>query len=443
MKTILKRLCFILLFSSGLTLILASFVAPYNDNKGIWRVDTDFVFISYASDTEERSPDKVCNGETFTMRSEYFDEFPFLRESTLKITGETWIAFIKNITGQSFEDQKLICYEYQGEIYLVQAEFSLFKSSFSEKTTVYVTNTLMNKYRFVQASPELSDINKQEFPSIMKALVRRDKNLGLPGTFFNNLWKYEPAQVPLEEWRLFIHEYGIREIDGIAWFKYHSTPYRGEIRNTSAKEIIHIKNMNNILFYISLLCLISGLCLTRGLYVRKQGIMTTPPRIAMILDSIIIIIMILAMYLTIDYLLVKFLGVASVVVGSDEKFQFMSIFFVIFSLPVMSIYISSRAGQSIIIDSTGVIADGLFFKRTISWDDLSDVSLNEQQILRVREEFITPRKLQTALELTGTGDTRISINEPVRSIKTKIINELLNHAPDKWKDTIREKGSEW
>ncbi|OGL49569.1 MAG: hypothetical protein A2161_03835 [Candidatus Schekmanbacteria bacterium RBG_13_48_7] len=443
MKTILKRIGFLLLFSSGLALILAPFVGPFNDYKKVWRVDTDFVFISYASNPEEQSPDTVCNGVTFMLGSEYYDEFSFLREPTSKITRETWRSFIEAISGQSYKDQTLVCYEHDGEIYLVQADFLLFHSSLSDKNTISVTNILMNKYRFIQALPEISYTKMREFPSIVKALELRDENIELPGTFSFNLWKYKPSGVPLDEWRLFIQNPSIQKTDGTAYFKYNGIPYRGEILNTSTNEIVHVQNMNVILFYISLVCLVSSLFLTRGLYVRKKGIMTTPPGTAMILDAIIIAMMTLAMYMTIDYLLVKLLDVVSVVGGSDEKFQLMSIFFVIIGLPGMSFYISLRAGQSIRIDSTGILADELFSECSISWDTLKDVCLCEQQILRVREKLTTLRTLQIVLKLTGTGGTMISINEPVPSIKKKIINELLKHAPENWKNVIREKGSEW
>ena len=161
----------------------------------------------------------------------------------------------------------------------------------------------------------------------------------------------------------------------------------------------------------------------------------------MIWDTISLLFAVLAGYVLHDWVAEKWFDLPSVL--GDEFLTGMALFFYVFGLPLLSTFTSVLTFQTVHVDANEIRLDSLFGREALSWSDLCKVELQEQGIVVPRQGLATRRTLQTQLILSGTRDA-LAIHEPqLRSIKKRLIDSLLSHAPDSVRERLYEVLREW
>ena len=158
-------------------------------------------------------------------------------------------------------------------------------------------------------------------------------------------------------------------------------------------------------------------------------------------DAVVVIFAMLAAVPVIDFLLHRWFGVEPI---ADEEFlRFMGVFFLVFAIPLASLYLSTIGAQWFQADEKGVRLRSLFSDRFIPWDELSEIKAEKTAIFPVvRAGIPLSRTLQRSLVFVGAGE-RIGVMEPVESVKREVLARAAKHAPAEWKENLETAGEQW
>jgi hypothetical protein len=158
-------------------------------------------------------------------------------------------------------------------------------------------------------------------------------------------------------------------------------------------------------------------------------------------DVIVTIFAMLAAVPVVDVLLHEWFGVVTI---ADEQFiRFMGIFFLIFAIPLVSLYMSMVGSQWFQADEKGVRLRSLFSDRFIPWDEIEEIKTEKTTLFPVMRGGVPlARTLQKSLVFLGT-DGRIGVMEPSESVKREVLARAAQHAPQEWKEPLEAAGKKW
>ncbi|MBW2622965.1 MAG: hypothetical protein JRD68_08665, partial [Deltaproteobacteria bacterium] len=99
--------------------------------------------------------------------------------------------------------------------------------------------------------------------------------------------------------------------------------------------------------------------------------------------------------------------------------------------------------QAVTINEKGIYLDGLFSKVFVSWDDLKDIEVSEIHSVKKVGGITAPKQLMKIMRFDGETSSITLMEPPLKSTKKRILDALLTHAPEKWKEIIEEQGKVW
>ena len=180
--------------------------------------------------------------------------------------------------------------------------------------------------------------------------------------------------------------------------------------------------------FLTLVMMIVGFITLKKCYGVKPGISISPSWVTWFYDGISILFGGAAFISLVDLGFGYIWNIGSAV--NDDFITFMSVFFVLFGIPILAFYTSRLTSQSIEVDENQIILHGMFGAKKVLWSDLEAFGLSDEYVLVGRAGTMIPRKLQKRLKLTSKFGDHIFINEPqVKSKKKTIIASLKSFAP--------------
>jgi len=186
--------------------------------------------------------------------------------------------------------------------------------------------------------------------------------------------------------------------------------------------------------------LVAGLLLMTGLYMKKPGIMIAKIWTILLWDIIVVIFSLYFVYGALDLLFMKIFGTG---MATEEFIQFMGLFWVVVAIPGLVLFISVSAAQAVIVNEKGISLDGLFSKKTVSWDELKRIEVSELYGVKDAAETVAPASLLKILFIEGETLSITLMEPPLKSTKKRILEALLSYAPAQWEEVIKEQGKVW
>jgi hypothetical protein len=145
-------------------------------------------------------------------------------------------------------------------------------------------------------------------------------------------------------------------------------------------------------------------------------------------------------YMAGDGALAKWLGYAP---RLDGGLQFVGTLGVLAGIPIMAFVLTLISSQSLCVTEGGVVSYGLFGRQELRWDQLKEVKVASQRIPTVKEGVPLTREFQKTLVLVGSEGSILISEPPQDETKSEIVEALLAHCPESWKDALSEKTAEW
>ena len=292
-------------------------------------------------------------------------------------------------------------------------------------------------------SPEEGERYKKELAQQQKRIHNskaKMRKIRLTGfSYLQKQWETEATAISIEEWEQMKKSLSFSDNDQ-TFFLFENTLFQGIVRydgnyvNLPVPGLAQGRKIGGALF------LIIGLLLMEGLYRKKQGIMIAKMWGVLLWDIIVICISVFFLYGALDLLFMKLFETGMV---TEEFIQFMGVFWVFFAIPAISLFIAATAAQAVTINERGIYLDGLFSKIFVSWDDLKDIDVSEIHSVKRAGGIIAPKQLMKIMCLKGETSSITLMEPPLKSTKKRILDALLTHAPEKWKEIIEEKGKAW
>jgi len=292
-------------------------------------------------------------------------------------------------------------------------------------------------------SPEEGERYKKELAQQQKRIHNskaKMRKIRLTGfSYLQKQWETEATAISIEEWEQMKKSLSFSDNDQ-TFFLFENTLFQGIVRydgnyvNLPVPGLAQGRKIGGALF------LIIGLLLMEGLYRKKQGIMIAKMWGVLLWDIIVICISVFFLYGALDLLFMKLFETGMV---TEEFIQFMGVFWVFFAIPAVSLFIAATAAQAVTINERGIYLDGLFSKIFVSWDDLKDIDVSEIHSVKRAGGIIAPKQLMKIMCLKGETSSITLMEPPLKSTKKRILDALLTHAPEKWKEIIEEKGKAW
>ena len=292
-------------------------------------------------------------------------------------------------------------------------------------------------------SPEEGERYKKELAQQQKRIHNskaKMRKIRLTGfSYLQKQWETEATAISIEEWEQMKKSLSFSDNDQ-TFFLFENTLFQGIVRydgnyvNLPVPGLAQGRKIGGALF------LIIGLLLMEGLYRKKQGIMIAKMWGVLLWDIIVICISVFFLYGALDLLFMKLFETGMV---TEEFIQFMGVFWVFFAIPAVSLFIAATAAQAVTINERGIYLDGLFSKIFVSWDDLKDIDVSEIHSVKRAGGIIAPKQLMKIMCLKGETSSITLMEPPLKSTKKRILDALLTHAPEKWKEIIEEQGKVW
>ena len=127
----------------------------------------------------------------------------------------------------------------------------------------------------------------------------------------------------------------------------------------------------------------------------------------------------------------------------DGGLQFVGTLGVLAGIPIMAFVLTLISSQSLCVTEEGVVSFGLFGRQKMGWNQLKEVKVTSQRIPTVKEGVPLSREFQKTLVLVGSEGSILVSEPPQDETKSEIVEALLKHCPDSWKDALSEKTAEW
>ena len=279
---------------------------------------------------------------------------------------------------------------------------------------------------------ELTESDLKKYPSILKAI----KNVN-----FGKESERELTPIPHKEWYKMVDRY-LNPMEDSQTFKFEGVFYGPEFAWDTIYKNGTITGLHIILKIIGIILFACGILLLKQLYVRKQGIMINPARIALLYDFITLLFGVPSAYMLANVVMFKLFYIEPIT--SEEFILFQGAFFFVLGIPFVTLYTSRFTSQSILIDTKGIFVDSLITKNFTSWDSLEYISFSDEYVLVSRVGMPIPRQLQKSVKLTTKDGQSIIVNEPqLKSVKKKIIARFEEFATEPLKGNILEQLKKW
>ena len=344
---------------------------------------------------------------------------------------------------------------------LLLAPFNTFRKTYMEKNFVFLIAEPAFPVVGNSESRPLPLLSRRQlecYPHIYAVVSARKKSLEkfglLPETAGNpaadgsgttvlsclrRQWETEPADISAGEWERLADELLVFGGDH-AGFRFAGVQFRGIVKNDCGlvkQEIPGLAAGRKIAASVSLA---AGLLLLAGLYFKKPGIMIAQTWNIILWDVIVIVFSLYFIYGALDMLFMKIFGTRP---ATEEFIRFMGIFWVLAAIPAAALFISATAAQAVSVDEKAVRLDGLFSKKVVFWDELKKIEVTELYSAKKAAETVAPEALLKVMIIEGETTT-ITLMEPPRQVtKERILKALLNYAPARWQEVVKEQGQAW
>jgi hypothetical protein len=270
-----------------------------------------------------------------------------------------------------------------------------------------------------------------------KAKMRKIRLTGF--SYLQKQWETDATAISIEDWEQMKKSFSFSDNDQTL-FLFENTLFRGIVKHDYAHVYLPVPGLAMGRKIVGAVSLIIGLLLMMGLYLKKRGIMIAKTGSVLLWDIIVICISVFFFYGAIDLLFMKLFKTG---MGSEEFIQFMGVFWVFIGIPAAALFIGASAAQAVTINKKGIYLNGLFSKRFISWNDLKDIKVSEMYSGRKVGGITAPRQLMKIMRLEGEISSITLMEPPLKSTKKRILDALFTHAPEKWKEIIKEQGKAW
>ena len=199
---------------------------------------------------------------------------------------------------------------------------------------------------------------------------------------------------------------------------------------------------NTLIIFTGIVLLASGLYLLFPLYRVPKGLMVNPPWMATFYDFISMLFGGAAAIMVVDLILLNIFGVPSNLY--EEQLTFMSVFFLVIGIPILSAYTSRLGYQSIVVSAASVHITGPSGTTNILWTDVEKMELSDEYVIVGRMGTLIPRQLQKRLKITTKMGESYFINEPqLKGKKKEVINKIKVNLPKTLDDTYSQMLDDW
>ncbi len=299
---------------------------------------------------------------------------------------------------------------------------------FSEETTA------INTYGYPVIEPD----DLSSFPFLESEVEDMMRRIALQQYEYTRSTRLD--DVPVGEWDNFRNA----RLSGNDLFQYGNRIFKGEIRLDNVLADVEVKNLDTALKVLGSIFLVLGLFLLRGLYVfaSTSSIQIGKPIIMYVWDLITIGMGTLFTFALIDAMLVKYFQTVSVL-GDDEMALFMGLFWIVLANPVMALFVTATAVQTVWITEEGITVKSLFSRKFIRWSDVKNIKVSEHFIARNVYDVFSLRKVMKVLEIEGNTSTLYIMEPPLDSTKEEILSLLTRYAPMAFTNTISGSSRVW
>ncbi|MDP8219026.1 MAG: hypothetical protein P9M03_09910 [Candidatus Theseobacter exili] len=297
---------------------------------------------------------------------------------------------------------------------------------------------------------QMDGVSPEQGEQYKKDLVRQQKSIRntenqaqqyrqMGFTSKQGLWDMEPTNIPIEEWDQLKEALSLQG-DEKTSFVFEDTLYTCVVRYESGYVNTPVPGLEQGRKITGVVFLVIGLFLITGLYRKKHGIMIAKTWCVMLWDVIVVLVSGFFVYGAIDLLFMKLFGTG---MRTEEFIQFMGVFWVLLAIPAVTLFIAASAAQAVTVTEQGMSLDGLFSKRFVSWDELKSIEVTELHSVKRAGGIIAPKQLMKIMRLEGESSSITLMEPPLKSTKKRILEAMLTHAPEEWKNTIEEEGKTW
>jgi hypothetical protein len=198
-----------------------------------------------------------------------------------------------------------------------------------------------------------------------------------------------------------------------------------------------------LLRILGAIAIILGLVAGRGLYRPSSalGIPVSSPPVTVALDAILVIFLALCWFPTTDFLLNRLFAAEAIV--AEAEFYFMGVFCGLFAVVILGIYITTLSVQRVLINAEGIRVSSIMSHVAIAWDELLVIETSDFYVPVGRIGTVMPKRVARVLKLEGDRGSATILEPSTRAIKNRIVNAMLEHAPEALCERIREAGRSW
>jgi len=245
--------------------------------------------------------------------------------------------------------------------------------------------------------------------------------------------------VSMEEWNNFRKTF----LSNDNTFQYGNRIFIAQIKSDIVSVEVEIGQLKFVCRVIGTIFLLLSLLFIRGLYIpSSKGIQVGKRTTMIIWDILIITIAIFFTSAFFDGMLVYYFQTPSIY-GDAEMALFMGIFWVVLANPVMALFTTSTAVQTVCITQKGISVRGLSGQKSITWSDVKNINVSDYFMARKVYGFYAPRKVMKVLNIQGVTSTLRIMEPPLASTKEEILDMLMLYAPEELKKTIFNLSGEW
>ena len=270
-----------------------------------------------------------------------------------------------------------------------------------------------------------------------KTRLRKTRLTGL--SYLQKEWETEATAISIKEWERMKTDLSLPDGNRTC-FVFENTLFRGVVRHDYGRVNTPVPGLVLGRKLAGAAALIMGLLLMTGLYLKKPGIMIAKTWSVLLWDIIVIFSSVFFFYGAMDFLFMKLFDTGT---ASEEFIQFMGVFWVFIGIPATAFFISASAAQAVTINEEGVYLNGLFSKKFVAWGNLKAIRVSEMYSLKQAGGVAAPKRLVKVMRLQGETSAITLMEPPLQSTKQRILDALLTHAPEQWKETIEEQGKAW
>lgn len=295
--------------------------------------------------------------------------------------------------------------------------------------------TEINPYGY----PLVTDQDLQSYPALGRELALVNEIADL-----RQVDRVSPTPlelVPLEEWQEFSG--WIASLGDETRFQYGNRIYRGWVEEHAVLVDVQIRELRMVRTFLGAFLLIAGILAMRGLYVSASEGVQVGKRSAMVLwDSIAIFLGTIFGWFLVDALLTTKLGTVGKF-GDEQRSLFMGIFWFGVGCPILALFTTATARQSVLIDEAGISVNSLSGRKSLAWSQVKKIKVQDLHSIRRVADTFAPRKLGKVLVIQGKDQSLRIMEPPYPSTKQEILDLMTAHAPNKQKKAIKDLSDQW